>query len=422
MVAGAISGPGDEDGSAYIFVRNPSSGMWTQQQKLRSSDSASADLFGTSASICGDTIVVGAPGNSVRGNTCRSAYVFKRIGATWIETAHLVPSDPELAAGFGESVAAFGDSIAVGASAIYALNGFSWPVPGVHSGAAYVHDFNCAVPMLLSEAGPDQSVDEGAPVELNGSGSGSRCALTCWWTQIAGPPVLPTVPIDPCTVSFIAPYVGPEGAVLTFQLVVSDGYVESEPDTVDIMVKNVNRPPEAICPAPLSLSEGEKGELKGAGRDPDGDSLTCEWTCDGLVIDNPTDWVATFTAPSVSCAGRVYTAKLTVRDPFGGVASCEVAVEVKNVPRFVRGDFNADGRVDLGDAVKELSYLLCRKQGPTCFDAADANDDGKVDICDPIRILAALFGCHQPLPLPYPTCGKDPTADGLSCNCVLSCE
>ncbi len=275
----------------------------------------------------------------------------------------------------------------------------------------------------IANAGPDQTPNEGTQVTLDGSASHDpeNQPLTYKWTQIAGTSVMLDT-TDPCRPTFIAPLVGPGGETLTFQLIVNDGQVDSVPDTVDIMVRNVNQAPMVMCPAPLTINEGDVGRVEGAGSDPDGDMLTCEWTSSGLPIDNPMDCVATFAAPSVACGGKSYSATLTVRDPFGGVASCEVTIEVMNVVKFIRGDFNADGRVDLSDAVKELGYLLCRKEPPTCFDAADANDDGKVDVCDPIRILGALFGCHQPLPSPYPACGKDPTADGLGCNCVLSCE
>ncbi len=52
------------------------------------------------------------------------------------------------------------------------------------------------------------------------------------------------------------------------------------------------------------------------------------------------------------------------------------------VPLFLRGDANADNRVDIGDAITILGYLFGAAQDPSkakvaqCLDAADANDDG----------------------------------------------
>ncbi len=47
-------------GSVYVFQRNGE--VWTQQAKLRSTDAAVWDRFGSAVAISGDTLVVGAPG------------------------------------------------------------------------------------------------------------------------------------------------------------------------------------------------------------------------------------------------------------------------------------------------------------------------------------------------------------------------
>lgn len=85
---------------------------------------------------------------------------------------------------------------------------------------------------------------------------------------------------------------------------------------------------------------------------------------------------------------------------------------------FRRGDANGSGDVDIADAVFVLASLFVPGASPSsCADAADANDDGAVDISDAVRLLSALFtGSSGPLPAPYPSCGPDPTADGLDCG------
>jgi hypothetical protein len=96
--------------------------------------------------------------------------------------------------------------------------------------------------------------------------------------------------------------------------------------------------------------------------------------------------------------------------------------------RFVRGDTNADGRVNIGDAVCALTYLFgdqgdpCKMTVANCFDMADANDDGKVNIGDPIRILGYLFGNAGPLAAPFDACGIDPNMDTLNCASFDPCK
>ena len=84
--------------------------------------------------------------------------------------------------------------------------------------------------------------------------------------------------------------------------------------------------------------------------------------------------------------------------------------------RFLRGDSNDDGTVDISDAVSVLGYLFQGGNAPYCADAADANDDGQVDIGDPILILRSLFQRSARIRPPYPHAGHDRTPDELDCD------
>jgi hypothetical protein len=93
---------------------------------------------------------------------------------------------------------------------------------------------------------------------------------------------------------------------------------------------------------------------------------------------------------------------------------------------FRRGDANADGEIDLSDAIFLLSYLFLGGSEPSCRDAGDADDNGSLEITDPISILAFKFqGGRKPAePFsaePYPLCGIDPTEDGLDCEEFKPC-
>jgi uncharacterized delta-60 repeat protein len=121
---------GTDAGSAYVFVRSGS--VWTQQAKLTASDGAASDRFGYSVSISGDTIVVGAGfDDNAGGADAGSAYVFTRSGTVWSQQQKLAASDAATADEFGISVAIDGDSVAVGS---YENDNAG----GTDAGAAYV--------------------------------------------------------------------------------------------------------------------------------------------------------------------------------------------------------------------------------------------------------------------------------------------
>ena len=105
-----------DSGSAYVFTRS-SSGVWTQQQKLTASDAAVSDYFGTSVSVSGDTLVVGAPyDDNTGGNNGGSAYVFTRSSSgVWTQQENLKASDASSYDYFGTSVSISGDTVIVGA-------------------------------------------------------------------------------------------------------------------------------------------------------------------------------------------------------------------------------------------------------------------------------------------------------------------
>ena len=83
---------------------------------------------------------------------------------------------------------------------------------------------------------------------------------------------------------------------------------------------------------------------------------------------------------------------------------------------FVRGDATADGALAIDDAVTILEGIFTRGPVLPCRDAADVNDDGRVNILDPIVLASVLFGGREGLPDPFPSCGPDPTDDGLTCS------
>jgi hypothetical protein len=86
---------------------------------------------------------------------------------------------------------------------------------------------------------------------------------------------------------------------------------------------------------------------------------------------------------------------------------------------YRRGDLNADGSVDMSDAVFELNWLFTSGRVPECLDAADSNASTQANIADPIYTLQFLFGGGPPLPPPSPGCGSaQPTLGCEVSNCA----
>jgi len=190
----------------------------------------------------------------------------------------------------------------------------------------------------VADAGPDQTVNEGILATLDGSGSSDpeKSALTFEWTQIGGPSVSLNL-ADPVYPTFLAPSVPVGGATLTFQLRVNDGQLTSEPDAVDVTVKNVNHPPVADAGADQTPAEGAPVTLDGSGSyDPDGESLTFSWAqTSGPTVSLSGGDAAkpTFAAPWVGPDGATLTFELIVSDGIdGGTDTMNVFVENVNHP------------------------------------------------------------------------------------------
>ncbi len=130
---GIINGPNElapSAGAVYIFTRTGSS--WNEQAYIKASNASGGDLFGTSVSLSGETLAVGA---HIEGSASGAVYVFTRNETTWSEQAYIKASNAGAGDRFGNSVSLSGDTLAVGASEedtwkgavyIFTRNDISW--------------------------------------------------------------------------------------------------------------------------------------------------------------------------------------------------------------------------------------------------------------------------------------------------------
>jgi hypothetical protein len=139
-------------GAVYIFQRTGTT--WGQQAYIKASNTRAGAFFGTSVALSGDTLAVGAEGESssatgINGNQSDNSasfagavYVFQRTGTTWAQQAYIKASNTAADGRFGTSVALSGDTLAVGAygedSGAIGVNGNQFDNSASDAGAVYI--------------------------------------------------------------------------------------------------------------------------------------------------------------------------------------------------------------------------------------------------------------------------------------------
>ena len=184
----------------------------------------------------------------------------------------------------------------------------------------------------VANAGPDQTIGGiGISVTLDGSGSSDpdNDALNYHWTLTAAPPGS-TATLSSLTT--VAPtFVPDRKGTYQAQLVVDDGTLSSNPDSVTITIGNTA--PVANAGPDQTKSIGATATLNGAASsDADGDPLTFSWSFQSVpagssaVLSNPTAVNPTFT---IDQSGS-YIVQLIVNDGTANSVADTVAINTNN--------------------------------------------------------------------------------------------
>ncbi len=189
----------------------------------------------------------------------------------------------------------------------------------------------------VANAGADQQANEGATVNLIGSGTDPEsAALSFAWVQTAGPGVT-LVNANSATPSFAAPLIASSSVasqLFTFQLTVTDNVGHTATDLVTV---TVNNGPLANAGSDATVIEGAAVSLNGtASADAGGGPVSYAWvqtagtpvTLSGANAASPT-----FTAPAVTAVGGTdaLTFALTVSDAGGLTHTDTVIVQVNDI-------------------------------------------------------------------------------------------
>ncbi|KAJ5073903.1 hypothetical protein M0811_08176 [Anaeramoeba ignava] len=121
---------GTASGYVYIFTRSVE--VWSQTAKLSPSNLAAFDKFGSSLSMYNNLLLIGAPNHNSSASAAGSAYLFTR-SVTWSQTSEIVPNSLSAGSRFGSSVSISGNFLVIGAP------GFSDYASS--SGAAFLFEY-----------------------------------------------------------------------------------------------------------------------------------------------------------------------------------------------------------------------------------------------------------------------------------------
>ena len=177
----------DNAGKAWVWVYDGVS-AWSVEDELVPAGHLDYDMFGISADIEGDVVMIGAFQGQCAFPSMGKAYEFSRSGATWPQTRAFTSPVPAVGSWFGRSVAVAGTSRYVGAAREGA------------GGVAYVFGPGATTNppntgMAVSSGNPNTPAPPPITVTLTGADPDSDYLRT--WYRVNGSPVAFTLYTGP---------------------------------------------------------------------------------------------------------------------------------------------------------------------------------------------------------------------------------
>lgn len=179
------------------------------------------------------------------------------------------------------------------------------------------------------------------------------------WRQIAGPAVVLSNS-NSANPTFTAPTV-PDDTQLKFLLTVADDKsASSNPATVTITVKHINRNPIANAGSDQTVNTGYVVSLDGSkSKDPDNDPLVYSWKQVGgssVILNAANTAIPSSTAPTVS-SNSTLEFSLTVKDDKGAESTNPAIVSVTMKADVSALIDKADALTGLGNYTQALQYF-----------------------------------------------------------------
>lgn len=129
----AVGAPGEGAGAVYVFDRVGAD--WQESARLVPTGGASQAAFGRSLTLRGDVLIIGAPDDNERLiQGAGAAYVFVRSASGFSQSQRLTSPEPQLLGWFASSVTFDGQTLVIGATGESPMS--------TASGAAYVYTFS----------------------------------------------------------------------------------------------------------------------------------------------------------------------------------------------------------------------------------------------------------------------------------------
>lgn len=393
----AVGAPGDTSlgasaGAVYLYKKN--GGIWGGENKIFAPDGSPGDEFGIAVTLSSfgarRFLAIGADGSDDTSSNAGAVYIYEWVTGAWSYQQKLVAFDAAAEDRFGRALAMDGERLLIGA----------W----LHSGPAPASGVVYAYRLVGTDWTYLQSLS--GPTAMPGEGFGL------------------SIDIDDTSAVIGAPF--RDGPVVR-----GGGASVFEWDGLSWEWKA-----DLVAPQPfpddrhgtdVSIADGfiVAGSWLSDRAGDDAGSVEVYRFSSGL-WEHVETWTSAHPdrgahfGTMVDLRGTkalVGAPDEDVTSPDGGGA---YLVRVPVPPRFVRGDCNSDGELDLADAIETLNRLFI-SGSPRCRVACDTNDDGLFDVSDAIAGLSFLFAIQPRPPAPYPACGFDPTPDTLDCDVDPAC-